>query len=458
MPSLHQRWSGQRRAQVSLSPNGDTRMTTNASAPLGEGPSKGLDQISLLSNDERLKGRPRLCSDCGFCDSRLKLLMSQTCTFVRNQTHAIEQRLHGRTRQSGEEGRFGIYRSMHAARMARPNPHAQWTGMVTALGARLLETGRVEAVITTGAAPGTRFKAHPILARSPQEVLATAGNKPCLSPALGLIDQVREQGIKRLAVIGTGCQVHQLRAAQTELGLERLDIIGIPCSDNVSYPDLEYFLTQVSRSPETIVHHEFMQDFSLWMRHEDGHVERLNYIDFPMDKLHGIFPSSCLSCFDYPNTLSDLTIGYMGAPFGWQWLMVRTANGEELLELLRPDLEFTELTSAGDRNRGMPRYMERLSHPPGATRPPLLIRKLVAYLQRSRGPKGLEFARAVVEMKLLRNLNYVRSKFPQFESRVVPYHVYDTLAPYAELYEQSFGRPLLPDRGARTETEQVSAD
>jgi coenzyme F420 hydrogenase subunit beta len=47
-------------------------------------------------------------------------------------------------------------------------------------------------------------------------------------------------------------------------------------------------------------------------------------------------------------------------------------------------------------------------------------------------------------MKLLRNLNYVRSKFPKLESRVVPYHVYETLAPYAELYEETFGRPLAP--------------
>lgn len=419
-------------------------MTSTETLPLEEGPSKGLDQISLLSSDERLKGRPRLCSDCGFCDTGLKLLMSQTCTFVRNQTRAIEQRLHGRTRQPGDEGRFGIYRAMHAARMRRPNPHAQWTGMVTTLGARLLERGLVDAVITTGAAPGTRFKAQPVLARTPQEVLATAGNKPCLSPGLSLIDAVREQGIKRLAVVGTGCQVHQLRAAEAELGLDQLYVIGIPCSDNVTYPDLEYFLTQVSKSPETVVHHEFMQDFSLWMRHEDGHVERLNYIDFPMDKLHGIFPSSCLSCFDYPNALSDITIGYMGAALGWQWVMVRTETGEALFDLLRPDLEMGELGESGDRTRGMPRYMERLSHPPGEKRPPLPIRKLVAMLQRTRGPKGLEFARAVIEMKLLRNLNYIRSKFPRFESRVVPDHVYETLEPYAALYAETFGRPLRP--------------
>ncbi len=417
-------------------------MTDVVTNTMEEGPSKGLDQISLLSRDDRLKGRPRLCSDCGLCDSALKPSMPQACMFVDNQTREIEQRLHGRNRQANDELRFGIHRAQYAARMRRPNPKAQWSGMVTALGARLLEQGKVDAVITTGAAPGTRFQAQPILARTPAEVLATAGNKPCLSPNLRLLDSVREQGIRRLAFVGTGCQVHALRGVEDELGLDQLYVIGIPCSDNVAYDDLTYFLSQVSRSPETVVHHEFMQDFRLWMRHEDGHVEHLNFIDFPMDKLHGIFPSACLSCFDYPNALSDLTIGYMGAELGWQWVLARTERGEELFELMRPDLEIGELTERGDRTRGMPRFMERLSHPPGAKRPPFLIRKLVAMLQRKKGPQGLEFARAVIEMKLLRNLNYMRSKFERFEQRVVPYHVYETLEPYSDLYRETFGRAL----------------
>ncbi len=92
----------------------------------------------------------------------------------------------------------------------------------------------------------------------------------------------------------------------------------------------------------------------------------------------------------------------------------------------------------------MPRFMDRLTHPPGAKKPPLLIRKLVAHLQRTKGPKGLEFARAIIEMKLLRNLNYVRSKFARLESRVVPNHVYATLEPYAAHYESVFGRSLSP--------------
>ncbi|AUB85581.1 Coenzyme F420 hydrogenase/dehydrogenase, beta subunit C-terminal domain [Candidatus Thiodictyon syntrophicum] len=403
-----------------------------------QGPSKGLHDVSLMSHDRRLAGRPRLCSDCGLCDSWLRPQMADTCLFVRNRMEEIESRLHGRRRHPGDEMRFGIYREQAILRMRRPVAGAQWTGMVTTLAARLLERGEVEAVILTGTNPGTRFEPLPVLARTPEEVRACVGNKPSLSPNLGLLDQVRESGIRRLAVIGTGCQVQVLRQAQDQLGLERLDVIGIPCSDNVTYADQQFFLDTISSSPRTVVHYEFMQDFSLWLHHEDGHRERVNYIDFPMDKLQGIFPSACLSCFDYPNALADLTIGYMGAPLGWQWVLARTARGVELLDLLRPDLESRPLSEAGDRTRGMPRFIAMLAKRPG--KPPKLIRQLIAFLQRRRGPRGLEFARAIIEMKLLRNYTYVRDKFPQMEEKIVPYHVYEATRPYAAEYAATFGR------------------
>jgi coenzyme F420 hydrogenase subunit beta len=161
-----------------------------------------------------------------------------------------------------------------------------------------------------------------------------------------------------------------------------------------------------------------------------------------MEKLEGIFPSACLSCFDYANTLADITIGYMGAELGWQWVLVRNERGRELLDVIRPELEIGELTSGGDRARGMPRYLQMLPKPPG--KPPKPIRRLIAWMQRNRGPRGLEFARAIIEMKLFRNLHYVRTHFARFEPRIVPEHVYRTLSPYTDDYQAVFERPLDP--------------
>jgi coenzyme F420 hydrogenase subunit beta len=408
----------------------------------GEGAIR-MTETTLLSQQERLKGRPRICSDCGICASDLRGMMAQSCTFVDNQTAHIEQRLHGRSRQGTDELLFGIHQAMYAARLQPPVAHAQWTGIVTTLAAHLLETGAVDGVITTRAVPGTRFAPQPFLARTPEEVRASAGNKPCISPGLRVLDDLRASDVRRLAFVGVGCQVHTLRALERELGLERLYVIGIPCSDSTTYPEQQRFLQLVSRSPETVVHYEFMQDFRIWMRHENGKIEKFNYIDIPMDKLQNVFPAACLSCFDYANTLADITIGYMGARLGWQWLLVRTQQGAELFEQLRPWLEFGALDSQGERQAGVTRYVHMLAQPPG--RPPALIRKLIAFLQRSRGAKGLEFARTVTEMKLLRNLQHVREHAPRLEPRIVPGHVYEALAPYDTTYEEAFGRKISLD-------------
>jgi len=412
-------------------------------------PSRQLAEIALLSREERLAGRPKLCSDCGICTGELRPLMAQSCVFVNNRAEEIERRLHGRNRHDGDELLFGIYRELRVFRMRPPVPDAQWSGAVTSLGALLLERGLVEGVITTGAVPGTRYAPLPILARTPDEVRATRGNKPCLAPTLDVLTQVRQAGLRRIAYIGTGCQVHALRAIEDQLGLERLYIIGIPCTDNTTYPDLQRFLQVVSRSPETVVHHEFMQDFRIWLKHEDGSVEKVNFVDLDVNRLGGelgVFPPACLSCFDYQNGLSDLTIGYMGAPLPpeerWQWTLIRTEQGVELYNLLRPYVEEREPISSGDRTRGMPAYIQMLGQP--RKRPPWPVRQLVAFIQRRSGPKGLEFARSVIEMKLLRNLQFVRERHGRLERRIVPGYVYRALARYADVYQRTFNRTLAP--------------
>lgn len=412
-------------------------------------PPRQLAEIALLSREERLAGRPKLCSDCGICTGELRPFMAQSCVFVNNRAEEIERRLHGRNRRDGDELLFGIYRDLRVFRMRPPVPDAQWSGAVTSLGALLLEHGLVEGVITTGAVPGTRYAPLPILARTPDEVRATRGNKPCLAPTLDVLTQVRQSGLRRIAYIGTGCQVHALRAIEDQLGLERLYVIGIPCTDNTTYPDLQRFLQVVSRSPETVIHHEFMQDFRIWLKHEDGSVEKVNFVDLDVDRLGGqlgVFPPACLSCFDYQNGLSDLTIGYMGAPLPpderWQWTLIRTERGAELYNLLRPHVEEREPISGGDRTRGMPAYIQMLRQP--RKRPPWPIRQLVAFIQRRSGPKGLEFARSVIEMKLLRNLQFVRERHGRLERRIVPGYVYRALARYADVYRREFNRDLEP--------------
>jgi coenzyme F420 hydrogenase subunit beta len=63
----------------------------------------------------------------------------------------------------------------------------------------------------------------------------------------------------------------------------------------------------------------------------------------------------------------------------------------------------------------------------GAPRP---VKKLIAFLQRRLGPRGLEFARTRVEMKLAEGLYTVRRKAAHREALLVPRYAYVPLAKY----------------------------
>ena len=78
-----------------------------------------------------------------------------------------------------------------------------------------------------------------------------------------MLEQVEQSGMKRLLVIGVGCQIQALRAVEDKLGLEKLYVLGTPCVDNVTRARAaEVSRNQPAAPPKRVVHYEFMQDFS----------------------------------------------------------------------------------------------------------------------------------------------------------------------------------------------------
>lgn len=51
------------------------------------------------------------------------------------------------------------------------------------------------------------------------------------------------------------------------------------------------------------------------IKHTDGHFEKIPYFSLPANDLTEVIAPSCYSCFDYPNALADLVVGYMGVPY-----------------------------------------------------------------------------------------------------------------------------------------------
>jgi coenzyme F420 hydrogenase subunit beta len=360
-----------------------------------------------------------LCSQCGLCDSRWVAYVRQACAFLNQRFDAMEVAAHGRSRHLDNEDElyFGVQQRMLSARLRQPIAGAQWTGIVSRIGVRALETHLVDAVLCVGQSPDDRFTPVPTLARTPEEVLAARVNKPTLSPNLEVLEQLPGSGIRRLLAIGVGCQIQALRAVQASLPLEQLYVLGLPCVDNVSREGLRTFLESASASPATVVHYEFMQDFRIHFRHEDGHVETVPFFGLDTPRLKDVFAPSCLSCFDYTNAGADLVVGYMGAEFGRQWITVRNPRGAELLALVEAELDAAPVTSRGDRRQAVQQGIDAYDR---ALRLPRWLAELVGFVVQRLGPRGLEYGRFSIDSHFTRNALWLRRNHGEMAERHIP--------------------------------------
>ena len=141
---------------------------------------------------------------------------------------------------------------------------------------------------------------------------------------------------------------------------------------------------------------------------------------------------TCRTCVDYTNVLSDITVGYMGGG-GQQWLLVRNTRGEKLLELLGDEVKLGEPGSAGKRLGAVKGFIANVERAAGGLplrRMPDWLRPVVGWLMPRIGPRGLEFARARVEMKAAETIIHLRREEPRRMKTMIPIHVWKLMEPY----------------------------
>ena len=392
--------------------------------------------LPVLETTPTLASAPHrdLCTDCGISRSSHASSCGKACQFIHPRYEALERQVHGRTRDLGsDEAFFGPFRSMHRARLRAPLDGAQWTGITTRVAERLLETGMVDAVLATASDPDDRWKPRPAILTRAEEMAQCRGMKMGYSPVLALLDECAARGYKRIAVIGVACQVHALRALEQELGLDALYVLGTPCSDNTTTERFHEFLGLLTDRPEQVTYLEFLADFRVEMRFADGTERFIPFMQLPISKLpRDFFPLTCRACFDYTNALADLTVGYM-AGAGEQWLVVRNARGRLLHGLVAPELAESPLTSAGRREAPVRAFLGNLLRAGDGLplrRAPKFLRPLLAWAMPRLGPRGLEFARARVEMKVLEGILTLRRQRPHRMKRMIPAYAWRLAARY----------------------------
>ena len=358
---------------------------------------------------------------------------------------------------SGDELQLGVTLDSFYARAIPSIEGAQWTGVVTSIAIAMLETKAVDAVICVQSDPKDRLAPLPVVARSKEEVLASRGVKPSLSPNLSVLATVEALGpeIRSLLFIGVGCQVQALRSVSKHLSLDKLFVLGTNCTDNGPREGLRTFLDAASGSPQTAVHYEFMQDYTVHIKHDETNkdlYEKIPYFSLPANELTDVIAPSCYACFDYTNSLADVVVSYMGVPYSGgrmsehrQHVVVRNERGKEMLAALEKyhlslssssssssaaAAAATSCSSALQRtptssSRGLIPFLlnreslvmqtveadDEAKLGRGPEPAPVAVGNVIASILNFLGPKGIEFAKYSVDYHYLRNWLHVQRHF-----------------------------------------------
>ena len=376
-----------------------------------------------------------LCTDCGISRTENPKRCGEACQFIKPNYPALETQVHGRARDLNrpDELHFGPFIKMLRAGLKNPSAGAQWTGITTRIGEHLLETGAVDAILTMTEDPQDRWKPLPIIIDKASDMAKCRGMRMGYAPLLSLLEPAIAKGYKKMAVIGIPCQVYALRALEKELGLEKLYVIGTPCSDNTTTENFHHFLSLISSEPEEINYLEFRADYHVEVRFKNGKKKEIPFLQLPLSTLpNDFFPLTCRTCVDYTNVLSDITVGYMGGQ-GEQWLIVRNERGEDLLNLLGDEVRTSAPGTAGKRHSAVVGFMKNVERAAGGLplrKMPEWLRPIVGWLMPKVGPRGLEFARTRVEMKAIETVLHLRREQPARMASMVPNHIWPLVEPY----------------------------
>jgi coenzyme F420 hydrogenase subunit beta len=260
-------------------------------------------------------------------------LCTRACPRFRTWEPDIENYLFGRPRTEDEVS--GIARRTVLARATDAGVlgTGQDGALVSALLIWALENDVIDAALVSGLeGDGSSWKAVPQVARTREDVLATAGSRYTYSANPLAYPEAIAGGAERIALVGMGCQASAppvMQARKAGKIARRFSLsIGLLCSktfDDAIFPEL--FEERYGLHRADIVKMNIKGVFQVWMR--DG-----SYHEIPLKEAHAWTREGCKTCPDFAAEHADISTGGIGAFGDWTLTLVRTEKGEEIFDAM----------------------------------------------------------------------------------------------------------------------------
>jgi coenzyme F420 hydrogenase subunit beta len=247
-------------------------------------------------------------------------------------TGEMEAQVFGRAR-SEEEADLGVHSAIYAVRAKDPDvlEKCQDGGAVSALLSQF-QSNVGDGAVVAGLDEKRVWAAKPVVASSKKEMLEAAGTKYTPSPTLtGVSSAILEYGKKKLAVVGTPCQMRGLRMLESgqfsnKKIADAVDLrIGLFCMETFDYISFMEYLGNEGIDASKVDKFEIKS--GRFIAHEgDKEVHKVR-----LRKVKGLVRGCCHNCHDFASEFADISVGNVGSPDGWSTVVVRTKRGEDAL-------------------------------------------------------------------------------------------------------------------------------
>jgi coenzyme F420 hydrogenase subunit beta len=283
---------------------------------------------------------------------------TRACPRFRDWEVDIDEFMFGRARTADEPS--GVCKDIVLARATDPvlQEVGQDGGLVSAILLYALEKDIIDAALVSYLeGDGSTWKAIPGVARTKEDIIATAGSRYTYSANTMAYNDAVEGGAERIALVGMSCQssvpqvMKQRKAGKVA---RRLSLnIGLLCSktfDDAIFEEL--FEAKYGLKKSEMKKMNIKGVFQIWMKNGDYH-------EVPLKECHAWTREGCNMCPDFAAEHADISTGGIGAFNDWTLTIVRTDVGRELMDGLLRD-GWIE-TRPGDDDPGAIELMHKLS-------------------------------------------------------------------------------------------------
>ncbi|MGD0451301.1 MAG: Coenzyme F420 hydrogenase/dehydrogenase, beta subunit C-terminal domain [Candidatus Bathyarchaeia archaeon] len=265
------------------------------------------------------------CIGCGACATICPTKSKRTRAYTYPTLEEDGKKINQQFLNGTYDETLGIYNQILAAKSSIAG---QDGGVATSILVSGMQKGLFDTAIVVQRTEG--YQADAVVAENVDDLIKAKGTKYLRVKMLWLLNDVIASGKRKIAIVGTPCEVRAIRKIQNSMLKScpdlQLSIVGLFCFEAFDYDKLKVAVqnqmgVDLDKVEKTQIHK------GKFMATVEGKDYAVAVKDLAAAQEHG-----CNFCDDFSNKYADVSVGSVGSPEGYSTVIVRSDIGKTLLE------------------------------------------------------------------------------------------------------------------------------